>query len=165
MSNSATIMLIPDSGYVAARPKIKDHHLTVAYFGPASDLSPAGKARLIHTAKLIARGLSPVPAKANGIGIFDAGSDGIAVVDLIDGIGSFNVRRLVENTHGYRSGYTLDEVRVDYTHGFTPHITREYLPREDDFYGEITPDLIDNLTFQFVAIGAWIGDEKHEFEL
>lgn len=170
MPNSATIMMIPDDAYKAARPKIKDHHLTVAYFGQASDLTEAGRERLISTAKSIARfpgnGGGPIEAKANGIGVFDAGNDGIAVVDLIDGIGTFRVRSQVENLFGnQRFGYTLDDVKVNYTHGFTPHITREYLSREDDFYGEITPDLIDNLSFQFVAVGAWIGDNKYEFEL
>ena len=165
--DSATIMLIPDNAYKAARPRTKDHHLTVAHFGRASELTPSGIARLRDTVSTLARFAGgPIDALANGIGAFNAGRDGIAVVDLIDGIGTFRVRSRIENLFGdARMGYSLDNVRVNYKHGFTPHITREYLDREDDFYGEITPDLIDDFEFKFIAVGLWHGDQRYEVSL
>lgn len=164
--NSATIMLIPDASYTSQRPKIKDHHLTVAYFGPCTDLDERAKSRLTSTVHSLAQAAGgPIPAVANGIGLFDAGKDGFAVVDLIDGIGTFRVRMGIENLFGPRYGYELDNVRVDYRHGFTPHITREYLDREDEFYGEIQPGDIDQIKFNFVAIGFWCGDNRYEISL
>lgn len=164
---SVTIMLLPDSAYKSARSKITGHHLTVAYFGMKSTISTQSLARLRNTIDTLARSTSgPIPAKANGVGIFDAGRSGIAVVDLIDGIGTFFVRSRVESLFGVnRTGYTLDDVKIDYTHGFTPHITREFLDREDNFYGEVVPEMVDNLEFTFTAIGLWAGDERYEVSL
>lgn len=165
--DSATIMLIPDATYRAARPKVQNPHLMVAYFGRASALTPNGLARLHSTVDSIARFQGgPIPAVANGVGIFNAGRDGVAVVDLIDGIGTLDVRIQIENGFGQkRFGYQLDNVKLDYTHGFTPHITREYLERSDDFYAEVTPDMIDNTEFTFDAIGLWFGPNRYEVQL
>lgn len=164
-STSTTVMLIPDAAYIAARPKTKNHHLTVAYFG--KDLPPAQVARLRNATNTIKRSLTgPIQAKANGIGIFDAGNDGYAVVDLIDGIGTLKVRSLYENLFGSSQGsYATNQLRIDYTHGFTPHITREYLVKEDEFYAEIGGDMIDSIEFQFVALGVWSGNERYEITL
>lgn len=162
--DSVTIMLIPDDAYKAKRPKTKAHHLTVAYFGNASEMTPVGITRLRNTVEMLARfsnGL--IPGKANGVGLFNAG-DGTAVVDLIDGMGTFQIRAQVENLYGRSAD--LDGVTIDHTHGFTPHITREYLSAEDaEFYANIGPDDIDNLDFNFIAIGLWHGDHKFEVSL
>lgn len=105
----------------------------------------------------------PIPGVANGVGLFGAGQDGAAVVDLIDGIGTFQTRSKIENLY---SRTVLDGVTIDYTHGFTPHITREYLAPEDaEFYGSIGPEDIDNLAFNFVAVGLWHADQKYEVSL
>ena len=153
-----TIMLIPDKAYKLARPKIKDHHLTVAYFGKGLEDDSMGRLRrLVDNIAYQTKG--PIPAKANGIGMFDAGEDGVAVVDLIDGIGTLKVRMSVELAFGdSRIGYTLDPAKINYAHGFTPHMTREYLDREDDFYAEICVDMVPSIEFNFVAIGLW-GDK------
>lgn len=157
--NTAAIMLIPDDTYVKARPKVKDHHLTVAFYGPITSDMRKSQSSMRELVTRIARyPEGPITAKANGIGIFNAGSDGVAVVDLIDGIGTFRMRSAVEAN---RSMFWP----IDYTHGFTPHMTREYLSREDDFYAEIGADMIDDLDFQFVALGLWFGDERYEVEL
>ena len=163
--DSVTIMLIPSKEYIAARPKTKDHHLTVAYFGPSSTMKDNSIARLRNTVELIGRfAKGPIPARANGVGIFKAGLDGYAIVDLIDGIGTFEVRQQVENLFGRRkTGYVLDGVQVDYTHGFTPHITREFL--SDDFYASVHADQIGDFEFEFVAVGLWHGDQKYEVSL
>lgn len=159
-------MLLPDKTYTDARPKTKDHHLTVAHFGKASDLTTDGVARLQNTVRAIAMFTPPIAAQANGVGLFHAGQDGVAVVDLIDGIGTFRVRAQIENLFGEsRLGYGLDNVRVNYDHGFTPHITREYLDKEDDFYGEVHSDMIDDIQFQFIAIGFWFGEQRYEVAL
>jgi len=161
-----TIMLIPGPEYTSKRTKIKDHHLTVAYFG--RDVTDGGKAALRRTIERIAYQIGgPIPAKANGIGMFDGGADGVAVVDLIDGIGTFRVRSMVEATFGGPYGIRVG-APIDYTHGFTPHITREYLDPEDDFYAEICVDMVPSVDFNFIAIGVWGGkdeDTKYEVEL
>lgn len=170
MSDSAFIMLIPDSTYMDARPKITSHHLTVACFGKTANISASGIARLRSTVQMLARfSGGPISAKANGVGVFDAGIDGYAVVDLIDGMGTFDIRSKIENLYGGPNlqGFSpgLDGVSIDRLHGFTPHMTREYLSKEDDFYAEITPDMIDNTSFKFIAIGLWHDDQKYEVAL
>lgn len=154
-------MLIPDHSYIKARPNVKEHHLTVAYFGRASALAPDHLRLLNSAVASLAHETGPIPAKANGIGVFNAGQDGYAVVDLIDGIGTFKMRAKVENLFG--GG--LHGLSIDYTHGFTPHMTREYLSKTDDFYAEIHPDMIDDLEFTFTALGFWYGENRYEVTL
>lgn len=160
------VMLIPDDTYMASRPKIKDHHLSLAYFG---DTESEATTRLRRSIERWAYELGgPIPVRANGIGMFDAGADGVAVVDLIDGIGTLKARMMVEATYGGPYGKRVG-VEINYTHGFTPHITREYLAPEDDFYAEICVDMVPKLDFNFVAIGVWTGSvsdtTKYEVEL
>jgi hypothetical protein len=159
------ICLIPDATYREARPKVQEPHLTVASF-VRQEYTAEDLLRLRQYANGAARGIGPIPAKANGIGIFDAGQDGFAIVDLIDGMGTFNLRRGLENLFGERRvGFNLDNLRIDYGHGFTPHMTREFVTTDDDFYAEIGADMIDNLTFNFIAIGVWSGGQKWEVAL
>lgn len=166
MSTSAAFMLLPDNGYKTQRPTITDHHLTVAYFGPVAEISPAGLTALRRSVNLIARQIGePISATANGVGYFDAGEDGFAEVDLIDGIGSLKVRMILENLFG-SSGNIGAYPRISYRHGFTPHMTRSYIERNDAFMGPaLIPQNIRPFDFQFVAVGAWIGDEHYEVEL
>lgn len=160
-TTSTAVMLIPDAAYIAARPKTKAHHLTVAYFG--KDVPTEQVARLRSSITTIKQSVSgPIAGRANGIGIFNAGEDGFVVVDLIDGIGTFRVRSLLENLYG---GTGTGGLRIDYSHGFTPHMTREYIAKEDDFYAAISGDDIDDIDFQFVAIGVWSGNERYEITL
>lgn len=159
MMNTAAIMLVPDETYKAARPKTKDHHLTVAFYGPITSDLRKHQASMRDMVQRTARMFGgPIAARANGIGLFNAGSDGVAVVDLIDGIGTLRARMAFES-------YNNIFWSIDRTHGFTPHITREYLAREDDFYAEIGADMIDDLSFNFVALGLWFGAERYEIEL
>ena len=153
-------MLIPDRTYTRARPKTKDHHLSVAFFGV--DLRPELVADLRGVCRLVASRINgPIAAEANGIGIFNANNDGFAVVDLIDGIGTLMVRNMFEDV--YRN--STSGLQIDTTHGFTPHITREYLSKEDEFYASIDPGQIDDLEFNFIAIGVWSGNERYEVSL
>lgn len=162
------VMLVPDAAYVAARPKIKNHHMTLAYFG---DTTQEDTARLNRSVERWAYQLKgPIAAVANGIGMFDGGADGVALVDLIDGIGCLQARNLIEASYGMsRVGYRLDTLQIGYKHGFTPHITREYLAAEDEFYAEICVDMVPSLAFNFIAIGVWSGPAsgtvKYEVEL
>lgn len=147
--DGVTIMLLPDKTYRDARPKTKEHHLTVAFYGPASQMRPVTRDRLQAIVNTVADRFGPIAGKANGVGVFYAGNDGFAIVDLIDGVGSHNVRVAVEEFDG------LDKAKIDIRHGFTPHVTREYLTAEDAFYAEITPDMIDNIEFTFDTIALW----------
>jgi len=160
MSSGVIIALLPDDTYVQARPKVVDPHLTVAYFGSVDLLSQDGRSRLGTTINVLRRSFAaPIRAKANGVGLFDAGQDGFAKVDLIDGIEVFRVRLAVELLF---QGNGLDGVTIDYTHGFTPHMTREFLSHDDEFYAVIGPEEIDNLSFTFDRIGLWCGDERYQ---
>jgi hypothetical protein len=157
--DSAAIMLIPDKTYRDARPKTKDHHLTVAFYGAGSNITLAGKSRLRGIVIDIANEFSPIKAKANGIGLLGDPVDGVAVVDLIDGVGTLEVRAKCAQYDG------LDGATIDKRHGFTPHITMEFLTPEDSVYGEIGPDSILGLDFTFEAIGLWFNDERYEVSL
>lgn len=162
-------MLIPDEKFKAARPKVKNHHLSVAFLGTSNDVpSPLALRDLRQAVQEMAREIgAPIRGKANGLAIFDAGLDGVAVADLIDGVGTLQVRYMVEKRFGFgNQRRSVAEVSVNYKHGFTPHMTREYLEREDDFYATLDPSLIDNLEFTFDAIGLWHGDdERYEISL
>lgn len=157
--DSAVIVLLPDATYKQARPKTKDHHLTVAFYGQATVKSPAAHARLRLTVDKVSVAFKPIPAKANGVGIFNAGLDGFAVVDLIDGIETLNVRALVTQYDG------LDGVNIDIRHGFTPHITREFVAKEDRDYAGLDWEDIDDIEFTFDAVGLWFGDQRYEVSL
>lgn len=157
--DSAAIMLLPDTKYREARPKTKDHHLTVAFYGAASQMSQERHARLRSVIDRVAEAFGPIKAQANGIGVFNAGLDGFAVVDLIDGIGSLNVRALVTQFDG------LDGATIDTRHGFTPHITREFVAAEDRDYADISGDDIDNIEFEFIAVALWFGGQRYEVSL
>lgn len=167
MTSSAYIMLIPDDDYKAARPKAKDHHMTLADFGLVEAIPEERLARLRSTCQSVARFMGgPLYGTANGIGLFDAGNDGFAIVDLIDGMDTFHARAFIERMFGDRRfGYTLDNVKIAYRHGFTAHITREYLNAEDDFYGEVVPSMIDHQPVTFTHVALWWGTEKFEVSL
>lgn len=157
--DSAAIMLLPDRTYRDARPKTKDHHLTVAFYGAGSQISPEGRARLRSIIDIVADNFGPVKATANGVGLLGDPRNGTALVDLIDGIGTLNVRALVTQFDG------LDGATIDTRHGFTPHITREFLAPEDDFYSTVIPDDILGIEFTFEAVGLWFNDDRYEVTL
>lgn len=162
MPNTATLMLLPDESYRKARPHVKDPHLSVASFGSTRFMPPSSIDRLKSAVNLIARQFDPIPVKANGVGLFDAGRDGFALVDLIDGIGTFKVRQIVENLYGGSKRFGLC---VDYTHGFTPHMTRRYYSREDDFYFAVAPEDVDGVEFTLNKVALWAGEERYEVQL
>lgn len=158
--DSAVIVLIPDAKYVKARPKTADHHLTLAYYGLASEISPEGKSRLRNLVQHLGQSARGTGGTANGIGIFDAGAtDGFAVVDLIDGNDTSLMRQFLQSSD------TLDGATINKRHGFMPHMTREFVLKEDDVYAEISPDMIDNIKFKWAAVGLWMGDERFEVSL
>lgn len=163
-SRGVSIMLLPSAEYKAARPTVKEHHLTVCSFGKIPDYENPDFVN--RWGRKFVDGLSvdfgPIPAVANGIGLFDAGESGWAVVDLIDGIGTFNVRWAVE---ARLSGLFADRFpKISRWHGFTPHITRAYLEQNDDV-PFVAASSIDNVEFTFDAIGFWFGPEKYEVSL
>ena len=164
-TSSTCIMLIPDKSFQARRPHVEEIHLTLAYLGRFDD-SPAlfQTRRQIHQ---IAKHIGgPIKATANAVGIFPD-RDSFALVDLIDGIDVFYARKHVEALFGKASGaYDQLEVRVDYTHGFTPHVTNQYITAEDAqdiLFGEILP--AEPFDFTFDAIGLWHGPNHYEVAL
>lgn len=164
-TSSTCIMLIPDKSFRDRRPHVEEIHLTLAYLGRFEDgavLAPAR--RQIHS---IAKHIGgPIKATANAVGILPD-RDSVAIVDLIDGIDVFYARKHVEALFGMASGaYDQLDVRVDYTHGFLPHITNTYLTPEDAqdvLFGEILPGT--PIEFTFDAIGLWHGKNHYEVAL
>lgn len=162
-TNSTCIMLIPDQAYTERRPMVKEAHLTVAYFGRFAPgaVEVVSLNRAVHG---IAKSIGgPIKVKANAVGLFPEG-ESFALVDLIDGIGPFYARRDVENLfgpHGEAPGHPV----IDYTHGFTPHVTRNYLAAEDILAnpGWLLPR--DPFDFTFDAIGVWHGKNHYEVAL
>jgi 2'-5' RNA ligase len=158
-------MLIPDKSFQARRPHVEEIHLTLAYLGRFEDGSALAQVRRqIHQ---IAKHIGgPIKATANAVGIFPDRSS-FALVDLIDGIDVFYARKHVEALFGRASGsYDSLPVKVDYTHGFTPHVTNTYLTEEDAqdiLFGEILPS--DPIEFTFDSIGLWHGHNHYEVAL
>jgi 2'-5' RNA ligase len=159
---STCIMLVPGKALRDRRPDVFEIHLTLAYLGrfTENDTRLAPVRRTLHN---LAKNIGPVYGVANGTAIFPE-RERFAVADLIDGIEVFYARKMVESLYGRASGaYDSLDVKVDYTHGFTPHITREYVMAED-----ATPDLLlptEPVEFQFEAIGLWHGSNHYEVAL
>ena len=159
--DGTTIMLIPDDKYVAARPDTKDHHLTVAFFGKASEMTSTSVWLLHHVVKQIHERWRSKPLRgvANGIGLFPAADGAAAVVDLIDGMDLFYVRQQVEAL----TEAATSPLEIDRTHGFTPHITRRYIAPDLD--QSLDFKMVDALHFTFNAVGLWHGDQRFELTL
>ena len=162
-TNSTCIMLVPDRTYAERRPMVEEAHLTVAYFGrfaPDAHELTALKQAIHGIAKSIG---GPIKATANAVGLFPEG-ESLALVDLIDGIGTFYARRHVENLfgpHGEAPGHPA----IDYTHGFTPHVTRKYVTVDDVLANPWTLLSRDGFEFTFDAIGVWHGKNHYEVAL
>lgn len=159
---STCIMLVPGKALRERRPDVFEIHLTLAYLGrfPENDKRLSRVRPMIHS---IANRIQGIKGKANGTAIFPE-RERFAVADLIDGIDVFYARKHVEALFGHASGaYDSLPVQVDYTHGFTPHITREYVMADD-----ATPDLLlptEPIEFEFEAIGLWHGSNHYEVAL
>lgn len=161
---STCIMLVPDERLKSKRPDVHEIHLTLAYFGKYAP-GAYQVTELRKSLEGIAKQFDgPIPAVANGTGIFPD-RDRFAIVDLIDGIDVFYARKAVENLWGRErpAAASLDLPRIDYTHGFTPHVTREYLMADDIEPEHLLPT--DPIEFAFDAIGVWHGPNHFEVEL
>lgn len=164
-ASSLTVMLLPDASFKAVRPDVEDIHLTVAYFGHMLPTDP----RVNHLRRVLPSVVKnaggPIPAVANAVGLFPEG-ERFALVDLIDGIGTFYIRRMFEALYGRDvGGLTEYDPKIDYTHGFTPHITNRYVTVEDimDDPEIVVPS--DPFEFTFDAIGVWHGKSHYEVAL
>lgn len=164
-TSSTCIMLIPDASFRRQRSYVDEIHLTLAYLGRLEDSPKLFQVRrqLHHIAKRIG---GPIKATANAVGLFPD-RESFAVVDLIDGIDVFYARKTVEALFGRASGsYETLDVKVDYTHGFTPHITREYLVTSefDAMPASVLLPVLP-IEFTFDAIGLWHGKNHYEVAL
>lgn len=162
-TNSTCIMLVPDRTYAERRPMVEEAHLTLAYFGRFAP-GAVEVTRLKQAIHGIAKSIGgPIKAKANAVGLFPEG-ESFALVDLIDGIGTFYARRHVENLfgpHGEAPGHPT----IDYTHGFTPHVTIKYVTVEQI---QDEPEIVipsEPFEFTFDAIGVWHGKQHYEVAL
>lgn len=165
IESSLCIMLIPDESFRRVRPGVVDIHLTLGYFGKYStgDREPSVvRGSLAQIAKRIG---GPIPAVANATGIFPD-RDKFAIVDMVDGIGTFYARKEVEAIYGRASGaYDKLDIQVDYTHGFTPHVTRAYVTADQIMKSPIITIPSQPVPFTFDAIGVWHGHNHYELAL
>ena len=161
---STCIMLVPDATYRRARAWVPEAHLTLGYFGRLTQNHPQ-VGRLLEGVKNMAASLGgPIEVVANATGIFPEG-ERYAVTDLIDGIGTFYARDMLETMFGKRAKLfsTENHPVIDYTHGFTPHITRDYVGPEGLERAMVQPR--EPLPFTFDAIGVWHGPYHWDVQL
>jgi len=140
-------------------------HVTLAYLGDMQDESEDNLLRP-HTSPfkirdavdMVAAQTAPLTGTTGGIGRFAASSDSegldplIALVD-VPGLNEFRAR-LVEAVQA--AGYFVAE-----NHGYTPHITLDYLDTDEPLPMESVP----HLPLVFESVWLCVGDERTPFVL
>lgn len=161
---STCVMLIPDQNYRRQRPSAPEIHLTLGYFGRHTFMD-ADVTELIKGVRTMAANLDPIEATANATGLFPEG-ESFALVELIDGIDTFYAREMLETMFGKKALFTKNGgPTLDYTHGFTPHVTLKYVTEEDIMEH---PEIVipsAPVKFLFDAIGVWHGPYHYDVAL
>lgn len=139
---------LPDD---SKREGARELHITLCYLGEAAEIADK-KQQIEETVKSFATAHKPISGKVNGIGRFHVDGDGEEPL-----YASFDSPDLPEFRHGLVKALEDAGIKIDNTHGFTPHITIAYIPKEAE-----TPDLRlgRELTFKRVSL-FWAGDKTH----
>lgn len=118
-------------------------HITLAYFGKASDLDEEQVNAIRRIAQRMAGEYVPMKAHISGIGRFKSEEEREPVYASIDS----------EELHAFRMllAALLESERlpINTEHGFTPHITIKYVAKEEQLPTMVMPDdelLLDNLS-------------------
>lgn len=135
-------------------PGSDELHLTLAFLGelPTRDYGTV----IEEVVRAFAVVTPPITGRMNGIGHFEEVEDGVPVFAHFDSPDLAMYRtRLVE---------MLDRAGVEFSkeHGFTPHITLEYVESEEEAREIEAPPAVD-ITFDEVTLA--IGDQRLSFAL
>lgn len=147
----------------------EDLHLTLAYC-PDANPDSVTLARLIVELDSVARACPPVGAKVSGLGVFQAGGDDGKHV-LYASVDAPDLDKLRMRACGALSTSGIEKSK---THGYTPHITLEYVPVGAEVEGtgvesdEVVGRLFNRtgpIQFHFDRLVLARGGEELEFPL
>ena len=130
-----------------------DLHLTLAFLGPAADLSADQRAKLRYVVTAWARSHETMPATLNGVGRFAGETlDPVYV--------SPDCPKLAAAREDLVRDLDKAGVPPRTAHGFVPHVTIGYVPREAP-----TPPPGDPVQCVFDTVSLWIAGEREGFSL
>jgi len=130
-----------------------DLHLTLAFLGPAADLSADQRAKLRDVVTAWARSHETMPATLNGVGRFAGETlDPVYV--------SPDCPKLAAAREDLVRDLDKAGVPPRTAHGFVPHVTIGYVPREAP-----TPPPGDPVQCVFDTVSLWIAGEREGFSL
>jgi 2'-5' RNA ligase len=125
-------------------------HVTVAYLGGTAEVD---RSTLLKVAQSLA-GRGPIEASVSGHARFTGGEQDV-VVALVDSPGLEDLRRDTMDL------LTAQGVEIPRDHGYTPHLTIQYLAPDAD-----TPlDRLPSVPVAFTAVSAVYGNERTNFPL
>jgi 2'-5' RNA ligase len=128
----------------------QDLHVTLAYLGPADQLTPDAGDRLKQTVAEFAARTPPIVATVSGTGLFTAGPEPVTYAS-VDASGLAELRTSLVEQISWE-----DDLQPSQEHGFTPHMTLAYDARTVQ---------VPNTQLNFAAITVCIGDDRVEFPL
>jgi len=130
-----------------------DLHLTLAFLGPAADLSADQRAKLRDVVTAWARSHETMPATLNGVGRFAGETlDPVYV--------SPDCPKLAAAREDLVRDLDKAGVPPRTAHGFVPHVTIGYVPREAP-----TPPPGDPVQCVFNTVSLWFAGERENFEI
>lgn len=142
-----------DGGNAAAMQEPDDMHVTLAYLGDAAPLDEQ-KTAVIDALRAFALNEPPLDGKFNGIGRFmDADPNAFYANFDSPALPAFRQRLL--------GALQAVGITPDQTHGFTPHLTLAYIPREI----ATPPIVIDPVAFTVDHVTLAWGDERYDLPL
>ena len=130
-----------------------DLHLTLAFLGSAADLSADQRAKLRDVVTAWARSHETMPATLNGVGRFAGETlDPVYV--------SPDCPKLAAAREDLVRDLDAAGVPLRTAHGFIPHVTIGYVPRNAP-----TPPPGNPVQCVFDTVSLWIAGEREDFEI
>jgi len=149
----ALVVPVEPPTHVAGGTPRADLHLTLAFLGPAADLSADQRAKLRDVVTAWARSHETMPATLNGVGRFAGETlDPVYV--------SPDCPKLAAAREDLVRDLDKAGVPPRTAHGFVPHVTIGYVPREAP-----TPPPGDPVSFTFNTVSLWFAGEREDFPL
>lgn len=137
--------------------KLVDLHMTLAYFGDRDSLEPS-KDNMIKSLEKLAKETKPIDGLIAGIGLFNniQEDDTKPFYASFDGSTLPAFRQKLVTTMNKIKG-----VKVDDKHGFTPHISLAYIPKDAPIPSHDIP--LTDIRFDEITL-SW-GDDHYVFKL
>jgi 2'-5' RNA ligase len=132
-----------------------DIHMTLTFLGQVADLGEKIKGAAINAVDGLAKDTTPMKANISGVGMFNTneGSGKRALIALVD------MPKLPMWREMLVEELTKADVSISNLHGFVPHITLAYVPKD------FKPPVLDippiEINFNSVCL-TW-GDDKYDF--